>query len=323
MAHPPVAGHAGHDHDHHDHDHDHAHDHQVAHKDRGRLTIALILTGSFMLVEAVAGWLSGSLALIADAGHMFTDAASLALALLAVRISERPADSRRSFGYERMQVLAAFVNGLALIAIVVWIAIEAILRLWQPQPVQAWMMLVVAGLGLAVNAVSFLVLHGGDRQSLNMRGAVAHVLSDLLGSVSAIVAGVVILFTGWTAADPLLSLLVAGLILRTGLRIVAESGHILLEGAPEAFVPADLESRLVQGVAAVTGVHHIHLWSITPKRRVITLHATVKPEADGDQAVEDIVRLLRHDAQIEHVTVQIERERCADHLHRPPPPKPG
>jgi len=184
---------------------------------------AFVLTAGFMGAEVAGGLLSGSLALLADAAHMLTDAASLALAWCAFRIARRPADPRRSYGYHRGQVLAAFVNGAVLVAIVAWIFIEAVQRLMNPVPVEGGLMLGVAALGLAVNVIAFLVLHGGDRENLNMRGAAAHVLGDLLGSAAAIAGALVILWTGWTPIDPILSMLVGLLVLRSAWMVVRES----------------------------------------------------------------------------------------------------
>lgn len=270
-----------------------------------------------MFAEVIGGLISGSLALIADAGHMLTDAASLALALFAVRMSRRPSDQRRSYGYGRMQVLAAFVNGISLVALVAWIAVEAALRLFDPVAVLAGPMLVIACLGLLVNLAAFWILHSGER-NLNVEGALAHVLGDLLGSVAAVIAALVIMGTGWTPVDPLLSLLVAGLILRTALRITRESGHILLQGSPTALDPAELEREVLAAVPGVSGVHHVHLWSLTPDERIITLHAVLGPEADGDTVTAGIAGFLRKNRGIGHVTVQIERHPCAEPEHRCP-----
>lgn len=301
---------------HHSHHHDRPHEH--AHGDalgETRLLIALLLTAGFMLVELVAGILSGSLALIADAGHMLTDAGALALALYAARISHRPADAQRSYGYGRMQVLASFVNALALIAIVIWIAIEAVQRLFEPVAVLPRPMLIVAVLGLAVNLIAFAVLHSGHRESLNLRGAIAHVLSDVLGSAAAIVAALVILFTGWTPADPLLSLLVAALILRLAIKLARESGHVLLEGAPSDFQVEDLSAALSGAVPQVLGVHHVHAWQLTPGHPVITLHAQIAAESDADLVLAQIHSFLDRRFHRVHATVQIERLACASPVH--------
>jgi cobalt-zinc-cadmium efflux system protein len=281
----------------------------------GRLLAALIVTAGFMLVEVVAGALSGSLALIADAGHMLTDAAALALAFYAARVSRRAADARRSYGYGRVLVLASFVNAISLMLIVVWIAVEALRRLFSPVEVLAMPMLIVAVLGLLANLVAFAILHLGVEGNLNLRGAVAHVLSDLLGSAAAIVASLVILYGGWTAADPLLSLLVAALILRLAIRLARESGHVLLEGTPGGFDADDLALALTAAVPQVLGVHHVHAWTLIPGRPVLTMHAQVGADIDADTALARIHEFLTRRYPNVHATVQIERIGCASPLH--------
>lgn len=199
-----------------------------------RVIIALILTAVFMVVEVIGGILSQSLALLADAGHMLTDTMALALAAVAFQVSRRPADGRLTYGYQRFQILAAFVNGLSLLAIVGWILFEAFSRFMSPRDVLGETMLVVAAAGLVVNVISFVVLHGGDQENMNIRGAALHVAGDLLGSVAAIVAAVVIVYTGWMAIDPILSVAVAALILKSAWTLVKRSAHVLLEGRPDS-----------------------------------------------------------------------------------------
>ncbi|MDW7747157.1 MAG: cation diffusion facilitator family transporter [Halomonas sp.] len=266
-----------------------------------------------MVAEVVGGILSGSLALLADAGHMLTDTAALALAWFAARISRRPADEKRSFGYHRVQILAAFVNGLTLIAIVVWIFIEAIRRLLSPVEVMGTTMLAIAALGLLVNVVVFAILHFGDRDNLNIRGAALHVLGDLLGSVAAIVAALVILATGWMPIDPLLSLLVALLILRSAWKLTRESGHILLEGAPDDLDAATLRREIPEQLEAVCNVHHVHVWSLTPGRHLVSLHAAIEEGEDRQAALVAIRTLLVKRYGLDHATIQLEsRHQCAD-----------
>lgn len=290
----------------------HGHDHQHGHDNERRVLLALVLTGSFMGVEVVGGLLSGSLALLADAGHMLTDTLSLALAFIAFRIGRWPQDSRRSYGYHRFQVLAAFVNGLTLVVIVGWIAIEAVKRLFEPVEVLGGLMLAVAVVGLLVNIAAFAILHGGDRNNLNVRGAALHVLADLLGSVAAIIAALVISFTGWMPVDPLLSIGVAVLILRSAWMLLRKSGHILLEGAPEWLDEAELREALVADVPAVQDVHHVHAWMLTMERPLITLHARVDPGVDQQATLGAIQRALADRFGIEHATVQIETSQdCA------------
>ncbi len=265
-----------------------------------------------MLVEVAGGWIAQSLALIADAGHMLTDAAALALAWIAVRLARKPSDRRRSYGYQRLTVLAAFVNGILLIGAVVWIAIEAVGRLTQPLQVNGALMLVIASGGAAVNLISMFVLRGHGHDNLTMRSAYLHILSDLLGSIAAVIAALVILATGWTRIDPILSILVAGLIVRSAVNIVRKSGHILLEGAPEGFDVERLRTELRGHVSGVIDVHHVHAWCLTNHQTLLTLHARIDERVDGARVLRDIKLCLAEQYGIEHSTVQIEAERCAD-----------
>lgn len=268
-----------------------------------------------MVVEVVAAIYSQSLALLADAGHMLTDTVSLALAWAAIRISRRPADHLRSYGYDRVQVLAAFVNGIALLAISAWIVVEAAMRLINPVTVQGEPMFVVATIGLIVNIAAFAILHGGAQENLNMRGALMHVLGDLLGSVAAIAAALVILWTGWMQADPLLSALVAVLILRGAWQIAKQAAHVLLEGAPEDLDIAKLLTELPKAVVGVTDIHHVHAWMLSPEKKMLTLHARVNGEGDADHITREINEFLNERHGIAHVTVQIERETCLEPHH--------
>jgi len=275
----------------------------------------LLLTGSFMFVEVAGGLLSGSLALIADAAHMLTDTAALGMAWIAFRLARTPPDLKYSYGKRRFEVLAAYTNGLALFVIAAGIVFEATRRVLTPEPVLANEMLVVAAIGLVVNIVGFRILSGGEKGNLNMRGALLHVAGDLLGSVAAIGAALVIRFTGWTPIDPILSVFVAVLILRGAWTITRESGHILLEGAPED-ADADTVGAAVREVAGVGDVHHVHTWSLTGERKVATLHAVVEREADGDWALSAIVETLRRRFGIDHATIQIERAECPNRTDR-------
>ncbi len=279
-----------------------------------RVIFALVLTGTFMFVEVVGGILSGSLALLADAGHMLTDTMALALAAAAFHISKRPADAKRSFGYHRFQILAAFVNGLSLLVIVAWILFEAVVRFIDPPDVLGETMLVIAAIGLLVNLASFVVLHGGDRENLNIRGAALHVAGDLLGSVAAIVAAVVIIYTGWMAIDPILSVAVAMLILRSAWALVRRSAHVLLEGSPEWFDSSAMQENLVASFPEVCGVHHVHVWGLTPQELMLTMHVQVAEQTeDRTEVVRRIKKMLKRDYGIGHSTVEIETDDCADH----------
>ena len=293
------------------HDHEHHHDHAATGNEM-RVLWALVVTGSFVVVEIIGGVISGSLALLADAGHMLTDAASLALAWMAFRVSRRPHDRRRSYGYHRFQVLAAFVNAVGLVAIVVWIVVEAINRLASPVAILGETMLIIAIVGLVVNIVAFLILHGADRGNLNIQGAAAHVLGDLLSSVAAIAAALVILFTGWTPIDPILSMVVALIIMRSAWRLLRRSAHILLEGTPDWLDIGELRTSLTAAVPEVVDVHHVHAWSLTQERPLLTLHALVADGADYDRVLARIKGFLEKEYDIDHSTVQLETDVCAD-----------
>lgn len=318
---------SGHSHDGHEHGHDHGqarvhgdphhhagHSHAHSHtpSSAGRLKWALAITTVVMLIEAVGGWWTNSLALIADAGHMLADAGSLLLAVIAVSHATKPADTAHSYGHGRFPVLAAFVNGLLLLAVSAWIGIEAVLRLLNPVEVNGWRLAAIATIGLVANLAAFGLLHGGHEHDLNRKGAAAHVLSDLLGSVAAVSAGLVIATTGWMRADPLLSLLAAALIVRTGIQITRESGHVLLEGAPRGVDLAAVAAELPRAVAGVSSVHHLHAWSMAPGDSLMTLHAVLDPGADADQTLASIQGWLRQAHRIGHVTVQVERSGCAE-----------
>lgn len=278
-----------------------------------RLLWAMLLTAGFMVVEVLGGIFSGSLALLADAGHMLTDTASLFIAWLAARLAQRPADTLRSYGYHRMQILAAFINGIAFIAIVMWIVVEAVRRFLSPIHVHGEMMIIVAVTGLMVNLIAFWLLHDGEQHDLNLRAALLHVLGDLLGSVAAIVAAGIIILTGWMPIDPLLSILVALLILRSAWKVVSQAGHILLEGTPEHLDAVHIREVLKEEIAEVEDVHHIHIWSLTPTYPLLTLHVNLKQDSDYVQVLHQIKQVLVKRFNIHHSTVQLELEHCIDH----------
>jgi len=292
------------------HEAGHAHHHHGANE--RSVGIAAVLTGGFMLAEIVGGALAGSLALLADAGHMLTDFASLSLAWFAFRLTRRPADWRRTYGFDRFAVLVAFVNGVALFAIAAWIGVEAWRRLQSPVEVHGAPMLWIAVTGLAVNVIVFFILRGGDEDNLNIRAAVLHVVGDLLGSVAAVVASIVILTTGWMPIDPLLSLVVGLIVLRSAWRVVADSGHILLEGSPAHFDSRAIGDDLRAALPYVLDVHHVHAWSISQERPMVTLHACVTESTDATVAVREIKRRLARDFRITHATVEIEYGVCGD-----------
>lgn len=319
MQHPHA-----HSHDDDDHDHDQAsgqggHGHSHGHGANERsVGLAALLTGGFMVAEVVGGVLAGSLALLADAGHMLTDFASLALAWLGFRLTRQPADWRRTYGFDRFAVLIAFVNGISLFAIAIWIVTEAVERFASPVNVLAVPMLWIAAAGLGVNVLTFFVLRSGDKDNLNIRAAALHVVGDLLGSVAAVIAALVILTTGWTPIDPLLSIVVALIIVRSAWRVVAESGHILLEGSPRGFDSRALRDQLRSALPYVLDVHHVHAWSINQERPMVTLHACVTIGTDSGVAVREIKHRLAREFRITHATIEIEYDACGDGPQRSP-----
>lgn len=276
--------------------------------------VALVLTGTFMVVEVVGGILSGSLALLADAGHMLTDTMALTLAAMAFHVSRRPPDDKLTYGYQRFQILAAFVNGLSLLLIVGWIVFEAVRRFLEPRDVLGETMLLIAAIGLVVNLVSFAVLHTGDKENLNIRGAALHVAGDLLGSVAAIVAAIVIIYTGWTPIDPMLSLAVAGLILKSAWALGKRSGHVLLEGAPDWLNVDVMQEHIVAAVPSVSGIHHVHVWGLTPQQLMLTMHVSLgEPVSSQSDVIRRVKAVLKKEYGIGHSTIEVEVDGCADH----------
>lgn len=268
--------------------------------------MALVILGCFTLVEAVGGYLANSIALLAEAAHMLADSASLVLAIIAVRAARRPADARRTYGHRRYQPLAAFVNGQVLLLLTLGVVYEAIRRLLHPPGVNGELMLGIAVLGGLANFAALLALAGG--RTLNERSARAHVLSDLLGSAAASVAATVILLTRWTLADPLLSLLISALILRSAWAITRESADVLLECVPAGFDVTHIEAELLGHVPGLIGVHHVHVWTMTGERPTVTLHANLAPGTAHGQALWAIHTRLAERLRVEHMTVQIEEE---------------
>ena len=274
--------------------------------------LAALLTGGFMGAEVVGGLVSGSLALLADAGHMLTDFASLVLAWFAFRLARRPVDWKRTYGFDRFSVLAALVNGLSLFAIAIWICVEAWHRLSDPTTVLGGLMLWVALGGLAVNLLSFWILSRTEGDNLNVRAAALHVMGDLLGSVAALAASLVIIFTGWMPIDPILSVLVALLILRSAWKVVKESAHILLEGAPDGFDARTVAADLEANVPGIVRVHHIHAWTITQERPVATMEVEVEPGTDARAVKAAIKARLQAEHRLGHATVEIDEVGAMD-----------
>ena len=318
-AHSHDHGHA-HEHGHsHDLGHEHGHTHSHApnrNADRRALWLAFAITLTFTAVEIVGGWLSGSLALIADAGHMFTDAAALGLSLVAIWLANRPAARRRTYGLYRAEILAAFFNGMTLVILCGWIFYEAYHRLLSPPEVQSRQMLLVAVVGLFANAGSFYVLYRSEGESLNLRGALLHVLGDLLGSVGAIGAALIMMFTGWQKADPVISIVIAVLILVSAWNLLNETTRVLLEMAPRHINPQHVETALAT-LPGVEEVHDVHVWTITSGVEAVSGHLRLKDDDLNAARLEDLFQqayVALKQFHIEHVTLQIE-----PYHHKDPP----
>ncbi|HEY4292007.1 cation diffusion facilitator family transporter [Luteibacter sp.] len=300
----------------HSHAHGHAHHHgNVAGSSEAKLLFAFVLTLLMLVLEAAGGIVSGSLALLADAGHMLVDALALLLAFLGARFAARPADARRTYGYGRIEVLAGFVNALTQFALVAFIVYEAVQRLFSPQPILSGVMLVVAVLGLVANLVVLRTLHGHDPDDMNVAGANLHVLGDLLGSVAAVLAALAVRWMGWNWADPVLSILVSLLLVRSAWSLVRRSGHILLEGMPEGIDVADIRRELYSADDGIVDIHHVHVWQVTAGSRMATLHAALAPgaeQADQARVLVAIKRMLSERWRVDHATVQFDPGPCPD-----------
>ncbi len=294
-----------HDHSHH-HNHSHNHDHHDHHHGAtGRvLWIALAATLGFAVVEAVAGWWSGSLALLGDAGHMFSDSTALGLAALAAWVARRPPSTRHSYGLGRAEVVAALVNALLMLAVVTGIVVHAVERLQSPVPVRGAAVLGVAALGLGVNVVVALLLSRGGG-GLNVRAALLHVLGDLLGSVAALLSGAVILYTGWMPIDPLLSLLICAIILFSSLRLLREALHILMEGVPAHITLEEVGRRMAAG-DGVREVHDLHVWTLSSGHVALSAHVVVEDLGAWPAVLTGLRVRLEEEFGITHTTLQPE-----------------
>ena len=304
---------------HDDHGHGHSHGPGQAHAHGAsvnRLRIALVLTAVFLVAEVVGGLLSNSLALLADAGHMLTDVAALSLSLFVAWFSARPETPSKTYGYLRWEILAAFINGAALLVVSCWIIWESILRLRAPEPVADGLMLGVAAAGLLVNVVAAWILRPSAQTSLNMRGAYLHVLGDLLGSVATVAAALIVRYTGWLTADPVASLLMTALIVRGAWSLVRESIDVLLESTP-AHISLGAVREQLEAIPGIESVHDLHVWSVTSTMIAMSAHAIVREPERHQHVLEHV-----HDAMrlfgIDHVTVQLERREMYEretHLH--------
>ena len=271
-----------------------------------RMGWVLAITAVVMVAEAVGGWASHSLALLADAGHMLADVAALALAVVVARLAQRPATPERTYGLVRLEIFAAFINGAVLLVIAVGIGIEAFRRFAAPPAIHAGILLIIAGVGLVANLVSARILHHGHDHSLNQRGAYLHVLSDLLGSVGAILAGLVVLTTGWTLADPIISVGIGLLIVNGSWRLVKESVDVLLEATPAHISLSDVHDQ-ISSLPGVTSVHDLHVWTVTSGVVAMSGHLLVRNPADNQRVLEAVQERMEK-LKIRHVTVQMEKD---------------
>jgi cobalt-zinc-cadmium efflux system protein len=292
-----------HDHAHHAHDHSHGHAHETS---KRRLLVVLSITAIFMVVELIGGLLSNSLALIADSAHMLTDVGALGLSLFVLWFSRRPAGEAKTYGYLRLEILAALVNGVALVVISGMIFWQAYQRLLAPEEVEGGLMLVVAIAGLLVNVVAAKLLHSSAGHSLNVRGAYLHVLGDLVGSVGAVAAAIIILTTGFTIADPAISIFVGILILIASWKLVRESVDVLLEAVP-AHIDVGAVRRAIDEIPGVDNVHDLHVWTVTSGFLAMSGHAVCHDPTQNQRILAEIHRCMRDTFGIQHVTVQLER----------------
>jgi len=289
----------------------HAHSHSPASQNKRRLAIVFGLTLTYLFAEVIGGLLTGSLALLADAGHMLTDVAGLGLALFAIKFAERPATPERTYGYYRVEILAALTNAVVLIVISLYILYEAYERFRNPPEVQSKAMLLVAAIGLAVNLVGMFILRKSSGESLNMKGAYFEVLSDMLTSIGVIIAAVVMLTTGWYYADPLISAGIGLFILPRTWVLLREAVGVLLEGTPSDVNLTALRDA-INGVEGVAGVHDLHVWSLTSGVNAMSAHAVLADGARHDIVLTAVRKRVTSNFKIAHVTVQVEAEGCAE-----------
>jgi cobalt-zinc-cadmium efflux system protein len=307
MAHAHSHNHTHANGQHHDHPAQHSHSAHQHGRDASQRTLLLVLalTFGYMLAEVIGGYLANSLALLSDAGHMFTDVAALALSFFAVRFAARPATPSKTYGFYRLEILAALANGVALIVLSLLICVEAYRRLREPQSVNAWTLIVISVGGLLVNLVSAKLLAHDQHDNLNVRGAFLHVLGDLLGSVAAIAAGLLIAWRGWQWADPVFSVVISVLIIFNAWRLAREAVNVLLEGAPAHINPKAVEQALL-AIPGVQAVHDMHIWTLTSGRHIITAHIVVRDCRESTRILGELRALLAKEFALDHATLQLE-----------------
>lgn len=294
----------------HDHSNGHAHDHTAGANAR-QLTIALALTGTFLIVEVIGGLVFNSLALLSDAAHMFTDAAALAIALLAIKIGQRPADEKRTFGYRRFEILAAAFNAVLLFVVAGYVLYEGIKRILDPEPVGSIGMLIVAAAGLVINLISMRILSSGKDRSLNVKGAYLEVWADMLGSLGVLVAAVVITVTDWRWVDPIVAIAIGLWVLPRTWILLRDTTHILLEGAPRGVALSDVRAAIL-ATPGVASLHDLHVWVSGADQASCTVHVVLAEGADADAVRQAVGNMLEERFDLHHTTVQTELEPCGD-----------
>ncbi|MFN7038857.1 MAG: cation diffusion facilitator family transporter [Alphaproteobacteria bacterium] len=298
----------------HDEKHKDFHQHHINIQDEKTLLLATIILFIFMIFELIGGVLSGSLILIADAGHMLIDASALALALFAIKISKKPADHKRSYGYERSKVIAALINSFTLIFTTLWIVIESFQRLFNPEPIAGKAVIILAIIGLIVNGFVAMLLARSSTHNINIKSALIHVIGDLLGYVAAIITGIVIIFTNWLQIDSILSFIFAMLMLKSSWSIAKDSIHILMEGTPKEIDIDQVKQELKNNFSEILDIHHVHIWSLTDNNLILTAHLKL-PENYEIIIIKRVKSFLKENFNILHSTIEIETNGCAEENH--------
>lgn len=298
-----------HNHSHSDHDHSHSHNHAKEISNIKVLKFAFILTSIFMFVEFVGGFVSKSLALLSDSGHMLSDVVSMGIAIWAINQGTKTSDISKTFGYKRTEVIAAFVNGITLVAISLLILKEGIARLITPVKINQDQLILIAVIGLIINIVVAGILYKNSKESVNVRGAFLHVISDMLGSIGAIIAGILIKYTGWLYADPIVSIIIALLILYSSFGIIKETYHTLMEGSPK-HINFDDVINTIKHIEHVNDVHDLHIWSLNEEEIILTAHLIVDENINQSTIIANVKKMLHNQFHVEHSTLELETTKC-------------